>query len=257
MSTKVLRRPWGDNNSEKDNDGLHVIGAGLPRTGTLSLKAALEILGFGPCHHMYDLVEKTDRIVEFTRAYDGEKMDFRKLMQGYRSTVDSPTTDFYKELHQVYPQARIILTVRDSNEKWFESFQNTIGCIVSSNFYDFAIYFLRYLRSHNILVAKMLKKWNKQYGSIGPLTHDQHNKQVINENKADEILVYNIKNGWPPLCKFFDVDIPRNIPFPNINDTKAFNRRIMLVQIVGFFLWAVVGALFILFIYFIMRIVFK
>jgi hypothetical protein len=86
MSTTLSRKPWGDNNSEKGANGLRVIGAGLPRTGTASLKVALEILGFGPCHHMSEIMQKPNRALEFIRAYDGEKIDFHKLMEGYGST---------------------------------------------------------------------------------------------------------------------------------------------------------------------------
>jgi hypothetical protein len=254
MSTTVSRKPWRDNNSEKDDNGLRVIGAGLPRTGTTSLKVALEILGFGPCHHMIDVFKKPYRTLEFIRAYDGEKIDFHKFMEGYRSTVDVPASDFYKEIHQAYPQAKIILTVRDSNEKWFESFQNTIGLVATNNFYYFSIYLLRPLRLQKIMGRKMLKKWNKEYGPMRPAIHDLYNRRVINENKEDELLVYNVKEGWPPLCKFLKVDIPQNIPFPKVNDTKVFNRKIMFAQIMGLFSWIMVGALFVLLIYVVMRI---
>src|ERR1700679_2922839 len=87
--------------SDSDNaDSMRVIGVGLPRTGTTSLKAALEILGFGPCHHMVELFKLPNRTVEFIRAYDGENVDFHELMKGYGSTLDVPTVDFYKEIHQ-------------------------------------------------------------------------------------------------------------------------------------------------------------
>jgi hypothetical protein len=89
---------------------------------------------------------------------------------------------------------------------------------------------------------------------MGPSIHDQHNRRVINENKEGEILVYNIKEGWPPLCKFLEVDIPQNIPFPNVNDTKGFKRMMMFARIKGLFCWAAVGILFALLIYVVMRI---
>ncbi|CAF1452463.1 unnamed protein product, partial [Rotaria sordida] len=98
-------------------DYLRVIGAGLPRTGTSSLKAALEQLGFGPCHHMAELFFKPERRILFSRALDGHKVDFYEIMKGYGSTVDAPTQSFYKEIHKAYPKAKIILTVRDSGEK--------------------------------------------------------------------------------------------------------------------------------------------
>ncbi|CAF3698029.1 unnamed protein product [Rotaria sp. Silwood1] len=123
-------------------DYLRVIGAGLGRTDTSSLKAALELLGFGPCHHMSELFDKPDRSLQFIRAFDGDKVDFHELMKGYGSTVDSPTSDFYKEIHKAYPKAKIVLTVRDSGEKWFESFQNTVGPVSVDNYYYFAVYLI-------------------------------------------------------------------------------------------------------------------
>ncbi|CAF5058101.1 unnamed protein product, partial [Rotaria sp. Silwood1] len=104
-------------NAADHTNNLRVIGAGLPRTGTSSLKTALEILGFGPCHHMTELLKKPEQGEIFLRIFDGYEADFRELLKGYRSSVDVPTALFYKELHQLYPQAKLILTVRDTNEQ--------------------------------------------------------------------------------------------------------------------------------------------
>ncbi|CAF0782844.1 unnamed protein product [Adineta steineri] len=254
MTTITSRKPWGEKNIEKDVVKLRVIGAGLPRTGTTSLKAALEILGFGPCHHMVDLFKKPNRTLEFIRAYDGENVNFYKLMEGYGSTVDAPTCDFYKEIHQAYPQAKIILSVRDSDEKWFESLQNTIGSVATDNFYYFAVYPLRFLRLQSRMGWKCWKRWTRYYDGIKPSMHDQHNKRVINENKEGDVLIFNVKEGWLPLCKFLEVDIPQDIPFPNINDTKEFNRKILLGKILGTLSWIALGTLLILSIYIIMKI---
>jgi hypothetical protein len=105
----------------KDANYLQIIGAGLPRTGTSSLKAALELLGFGPCHHMTHLLDESERAIQFIRAFDGYQVDFSELMKGYGSTLDAPTVAFYKEIHRTYPKAKVILTVRDSGKNWFES----------------------------------------------------------------------------------------------------------------------------------------
>jgi hypothetical protein len=181
--------------------------AGLPRTGTSSLKAALEILGFGPCHHMSELLDKPDRCVEFLRAYDGDKVNFFKLIEGYGSTVDAPTVDFYKEIHQAYPKAKIVLTVRDSDEKWYESFKNTVEQFATDDGLFFVLYPIRSLRLQGIIARKILEKWIAEYGEIGPRIHSQHNARVIGENKEHDLLVFNVKEGWSPLCKFLGVDV--------------------------------------------------
>ncbi|CAF1021509.1 unnamed protein product [Adineta ricciae] len=253
MATAILRQRHENNKRDKTDVELRVIGAGLPRTGTLSLKTALEILGFGPCHHMVDLMREPDRIIGFIQAYDGENVDFRQLLKGYRSTVDAPTVDFYKEIQQAYPNAKIILSVRDSNEKWFESFQNTIGLITCSRFYRFAVYPLRFLRLQSQMGEKTTQKWIRDYGSIDSKMHEKHNQRVINENKRGDVLVYNVKEGWEPLCRFLEVDVPENIPFPNVNDTKEFQRRITLAKILGLCLWAGIGFVFTGFSYFFLR----
>ncbi|UJR18533.1 hypothetical protein I4U23_005439 [Adineta vaga] len=239
MLWTLIRRMLPQSQKEDFDDAgdLCVIGAGLPRTGTSSLKAALEILGFGPCHHMSELFAKPDRSIEFARALDGEKVDFRVLMKGYGSTVDSPTADLYKEIHQAFPKAKIILTVRDSGEKWYESIQNTFGSTINSDLHYFSMYLIRFLRLQCVVTRKLTRKWIREYGKIGPKMHDQHNKRVINENNEKDLLVFNVKEGWAPLCKFLEVDIPKNIPFPNVNDTQVVKRALKTMQILGWCSW--------------------
>ena len=222
-------------------DDLRVIGAGLPRTGTSSLKAALEILGFGPCHHMAELMDKPDRSIQFARALDGQNVDFHALMKGYGSTVDSPTTEFYKEIHQAYPKAKIILTVRDNGEKWFESMQNAFGSLMEDNSYYFSVYPIRFLRLQWRVAQKLSRKWTAEYGRLGPRTHDQHNARVIEENNDRDLLVFNVKEGWPPLCKFLEVHIPSAISFPNVNDTKTIRRAFTVMRIIGLCTWALLA----------------
>ncbi|MFI5172827.1 MAG: sulfotransferase family protein, partial [Chitinophagales bacterium] len=104
---------------------LEVIGTGFGRTGTMSLKLALEELGFGKCYHMYELIEHPDDIVYFEKGEKGEEVDWDKLLTGYKSGVDFPIILFYKELMAKYPNARIIHTTRDP-ESWYKSFKSTI-----------------------------------------------------------------------------------------------------------------------------------
>jgi hypothetical protein len=215
---------------------LFVLGAGLPRTGTLSLRNALEILGFGPCHHMAELHAKPDRSVQFARALDGRQVDFYTLMKGYGSTLDLPTTFFYKEIHQAYPKAKIILTVRDSSAGWYESFK-ALEPIFADDSYFFAVYPFRFLRLQCLVVRNIYQKWAKEYGSVGPWVHDQHNAKVMRENLKSEILVFNVKQGWEPLCKFLGVEVPQRVPFPNVNDTSQLKRMIILRKTLGFFFW--------------------
>jgi hypothetical protein len=104
---------------------MKVIGAGFGRTGTMSLKVALEELGFGPCYHMIELFEHPEHVERWEAAVGGEPVDWEELFSGYQVTVDWPGAAFYKELSERYPEARVILTVRDP-ERWYESAWNTI-----------------------------------------------------------------------------------------------------------------------------------
>ena len=104
---------------------LSVIGAGFGRTGTLSLRIALERLGLGPCYHMLEVFEHPEHIEVWNRAADGREVDWEALFRGYRSAVDWPVCAFYQELASRYPEAKVILTVRDP-ERWYRSAVDTI-----------------------------------------------------------------------------------------------------------------------------------
>ncbi|CAF1120975.1 unnamed protein product [Rotaria sordida] len=225
--SKIHRRKTTSNNT----DYLRVIGVGLPRTGTSSLKNALEILGFGPYHHMTELLKKPEQGKIFAQILDGYEADFRELLKGYQSSVDVPTALFYKELHQIYPKAKLILTVRDSNEQWFQCFKNSIAPIWLDNLFFINIYPLRNLRRLCVVARKMAKKWINEYGEIGPHIHELHNTRVIKENKPDELLVFNVKEGWTPLCKFLNVPIPQDIPFPNGNYPEYVQGRLRIARL--------------------------
>lgn len=104
---------------------LEVIGPGFGRTGTNSLKIALEQLGFGPCHHMFEVRDNPDSLVDWEALARGEKVDWDHVFRGYRSQVDWPGARYWRELVRHYPTAKVVLSVRDPDE-WFDSVQATI-----------------------------------------------------------------------------------------------------------------------------------
>src|SRR5712692_3824595 len=112
--------------------GLKIIGAGFGRTGTLSLKHALEELGFGPCYHMEELFDKPGVDAQWDAIVRGEPVDWNTVFKGYQATVDWPACAFYKALMQAYPDAKVLLTVRDP-EKWYESVSSTIYQVSGRN----------------------------------------------------------------------------------------------------------------------------
>ncbi len=105
--------------------GLKIIGAGFGRTGTLSLKVALEELGFGPCYHMLEMFQHPEHIALWEAASKGHPVDWHQVFEEYQATVDWPGCAFYEQFMEAYPDAKVLLTVRDP-DKWYESSQATI-----------------------------------------------------------------------------------------------------------------------------------
>lgn len=198
---------------------LAVIGAGYPRTGTASLKAALDQLGFGPCYHMSELFTQPDHWPVWTAAMNGTTPDWDALFAGYRSTADVPGCLFYRELAAQYPDAKVVLTTRDP-DSWFTSTQNTVlGPIRASASVGPPPKFLEMMLAIG---------WN---GS-DPATHDKaamvarmqkHNAAVVRDIPAERLLIWQTSEGWDRLCAFLGVPVP-DWPFPRINSTEAFHK---------------------------------
>jgi len=191
---------------------LSVIGAGLGRTGTASLKVALEMLGLGKCHHMSEVFGSPEQIDLWTRAAAG-KPDWPATFKGYGAAVDFPTAAFWRELAAFYPDAKIILSLRDP-EKWYESTQETIlsplavksmpqmpfAPVVKDVVWRFFDYEL-HARDH------MIAAFNR------------HNEAVQREIPRDRLLVFDPKEGWGPLCAFLGKKVPKEA-FPRVNSKE-------------------------------------
>ncbi|AGL19423.1 sulfotransferase family protein [Actinoplanes sp. N902-109] len=199
---------------------MDVIGAGFGRTGTLSLKTALEQLGFGPCMHMLPLLDDPGRAALFQRAADGDGHALGKALAGCRSTVDWPGTFFWRELVAAHPDAKVILTVRDPG-KWYESACNTIFQAAQ---HAPAGVEVQVGMTHRIV-------WEGTFG--GRFTDrdhairvfEEHNAAVRREVPADRLLEFEVKDGWAPLCEFLGVPVP-GTDFPRTNDSAAFQERL-------------------------------
>ena len=203
--------------------GLKIIGAGFGRTGTLSTKHALEELGFGPCYHMVELFDKPDVDTQWDAIVRGEPADWHAVFKGYPATVDWPACTFYKELMQAYPHAKVLLTVRDP-ETWYESVLNTIYQVSHQN--------PEHARTvHGGMVNRLVwqgtfdgKIEDKEYSIAIFLRHIEEVKRHV---PAEKLLVYNVKEGWEPLCAFLGVEVPAGKPFPHDNDRAKFMSHAM------------------------------
>jgi len=210
-----------------------LIGAGLPRTGTLTQKLALEELGVGPCYHWVNLLADLDQVGLWDQALDGEA-PWAEIFAGHRSTVDWPGGYFYRELLDVYPEAKVLLSVREP-EPWERSFRDTIVemchgesvmALVSHARGQVDPRWQRYLA----LVDRMF--WGPQGTFAAGHSPAQlieqmvaHNEQVKRTVPPERLLVWEVSDGWEPLCEFLEVDIPDQ-PLPHANDRETFVQRV-------------------------------
>lgn len=192
---------------------LKVIGTGFGRTGTDSMREALNILGFGPCHHMHELMNnETQKQLWYDHA-TGKNPGWDKLFNGYNSCVDWPSASYWRDLIVEYPDAKVILTWR-SAESWWTSFEKTILPHMQDPEKSDTV--------GNHTVAR------NSFGGQ-PITREHAintynaNTQAVKTIVAPErLLVYKIGDGWGPLCKHLGVAVPDS-PYPNRNTTKEFN----------------------------------
>ncbi|MFZ5913715.1 MAG: sulfotransferase family protein [Pseudomonadota bacterium] len=197
---------------------LSVIGAGFGRTGTLSLKGALEQLGFGPCYHMIEVIKNPHFSAYWEAIGDGAPAGWDRVFQGYRASVDWPACAYYAELAAHYPDARVILTRRDPGA-WFDSAHNTI--------------FTRMPRRLNPVDPRGRMAYELIFkktfgGNIDDRAHaiavyERHNAEVIRTIPASRLLVYDLAEGWGPLCAFLGVPVPQT-PMPKVNTTREFQQ---------------------------------
>ncbi len=193
---------------------LDVIGAGLGRTGTLSLKLALEQLGLGPCYHMLEVRAAPARLEHWNRIAAGEKVDWEEVFAGFRSTVDWPACNYWRELMARYPDAKVILSLRDP-DAWFRSTQATIfSDAVQSGAPPSVV---------KILTDVVGKDLGDRERCIAAF--ERHNASVKAGVPAERLLVFDAKQGWEPLCAFLGVPVP-DAPFPAVNTTEQFRTMI-------------------------------
>lgn len=202
---------------------LNVIGAGFGRTGTMSLKIAVEQLGLGPCYHMTEMVKNPSHPGLWSAAARGEPVDWSRLFARYRATVDWPGCHFYRELMAEFPAAKVILTIRDP-DAWYDSVANTLYSLKTATDSRQAA------RGAGANGPKPLYEnriWTETFsGRFEDRRHaievfQRHNAEVRRTVPPDRLLVYQVSQGWQPLCDFLGVGQPE-LPFPRVNDTGAF-----------------------------------
>jgi hypothetical protein len=212
-----------------------VIGAGWGRTGTASLKLALEQLGFGPCHHMAEVIQSPPDVPTWVAAARGDKIDWKTFLRGWGATCDFPSALFYRELAETFPEAKVVLTVRDP-DSWYESMRTTIVESLRRFPNRYIVKHLPYIGAParvmgvSPLKARVLDRFDDKPAIVAQF--QDHTEEVKRVVPAERLLVYEVTQGWGPLCAFLGVPVPEG-PFPRVNDAKQFQgytRRATIVS---------------------------
>lgn len=215
---------------------MKVFGAGFGRTGTMSLKFALEKLGIGPCYHMREVVSRPSHIKLWYDISRGEEYpNWNRLFSGFNSAVDFPVCLFYKQLINKFPDAKFILTLRDF-DTWYKSTANTIYKVptILPDWFERVVYPIRMFIVMQVnLIWVGLFKNNFSDRESTKLVYYEHIESVKKIIPVDKLLIYNVKEGWEPLCEFLDVDVP-GIPFPKVNDTAEMLRNFAIIKMLPY-----------------------
>lgn len=202
---------------------IKVIGAGFGRTGTLSMKYALEMLGFVKCYHMMEVGMHPTHTQVWLDLAHGKEIGWETLFDGYQASVDWPSANFWREQMAAYPEAKVLLTLRDP-DRWYDSVMNTIWKVSSGN------------RDNPDKRAQASAKfafdviWDRVFdGRMEDKAHvlacyEAHNQEVIDTVPDDMLLVYEPGQGWEPLCEFLEVPVPAE-DYPHVNSTDEFTER--------------------------------
>ncbi|MFU8816232.1 MAG: sulfotransferase family protein [Pseudomonadales bacterium] len=199
---------------------LEVIGAGFGRTGTMSLKLALEKLGFDKCYHMMEVFQHPDHVALWQQATRGEPIGWDGLYRGYRASVDWPACNFWEIQLAHYPGAKVILSERDP-KRWYQSVMNTIypASIAAKESAEAAVQTWAEMAFELIWDGTFHGRVEDEDHAID--VYLAHNEYVKKHTPADQLLVFEASQGWGPLCEFLRREIPDE-PYPRVNSTEEF-----------------------------------
>ena len=220
---------------------MKVIGAGFGRTGTTALKVALERLGYGPCYHMSEVIAEPHRVRQWLATAlaiaEGATVDWDVVFAGYRAAMDWPAAAYWRELAEHYPDAKIVLSIRDP-QQWYDSVTRTIfkraleerrglpmhrrviRWLVARRVPDFALY----PRMARATVIDRIFDGRIDDREHGVSVFERHIAEVKASIPGDRLLVFNVREGWGPLCEFLDCPVPDG-PFPHVNERAMYSRK--------------------------------
>ena len=191
---------------------MKVSGAGYPRTGTKSTKRALELLLGAPCYHMATVMEDPEQLeIWWKFSVEKQPMDWRALLDGFCAATDVPTAPYFEELMHVFPDAMVLLTVRDS-DSWFESWNRVMKTAEAMRQAGGAERWIKWRDAE--VVERAFQGHLDREGCIR--VFEEHNARVRQIVPPERLLEMHVKEGWEPLCAFLDVPVPDE-PFPHLN----------------------------------------
>ncbi len=199
---------------------LQIIGSGFGRTGTMTMKDALGILGFGPTHHMTEIMENPEQLEHWKAIFAGRDVDWAEVFAGYNSQVDWPGAHVWHQTSIAFPGARVIHTERPEDD-WWASFNSTIGRFFAlSETIDLPPAFAEiFATMKNGFLAQTFTDFTDRDSAIA--AYRRNNQKVRETFPADRLLVFNVADGWEPLCDFLGVPVPDE-PFPHKNQRQEF-----------------------------------
>lgn len=216
---------------------MKVIGAGLPRTGTTTLMVALEQLGFAPCYHMRDLLADLDRGLPQWEAVHEGRADWEAIFDGAQSTLDWPSARYWRELIDHYSEVKVVLSVREP-DVWVQSMRETVWGVYHG---DSVLHHVCEARAQldppwaRYMNLMRHMTWDPSTGALaGDTSTDEGlaqamtdwNQAVIDTVAPERLLVWDPRQGWPPLCDFLGAQVPAQ-PLPRLNDTAGFREGII------------------------------
>ncbi len=203
---------------------MRVIGAGLGRTGTNSLKIALEILLQGPCYHMFELWQRPEDVAIWQTAVNDEPVDWHAFLGGWAATVDWPGAPLFDKMATAFPDALVLLSTRDG-EAWYQSANNTIFSVMRNAPPGDE-------SPTGKLVASEFDRWltlNLENRAEVIAAHDRHNERVRSTIPTHRLLEWRPGDGWEPICDALSLPVPAE-PFPHANDSDSFLATVKSAQ---------------------------
>jgi hypothetical protein len=202
---------------------VQVVGAGLGRTGTLSLKLALEQLLGAPCYHMMEVFGRPDDVAVWQRAVDAETIDWPAFFEGYEAVVDWPACAFWRQISDAFPDAPVLLSTRASADAWFTSANDTIFGVARAPEGDGA----PLASAHRRMVLSL---WATTFTSdvldpdVAERAYESHNEAVRSTIPAERLIDWQPGDGWEPIFSRLGLPVP-DAPFPHANTTEDFRAR--------------------------------